>query len=451
MTKKKVILFTFCILFFLGVQPARSEPTNIIVFIGDGMGFEQVKAAGMYGYGAEGTLLFETFPYQAEVTTYSASSSVTDSGAAATAIATGFKVNNGVISTEIPGDNGELYTLLEYSIDAGKSTGLVTTAFMTNATPAAFGAHEDSRGNFYEIAQDYLNQTRPNVLFGGGNYGISVADAEAAGYTVVLDRAEMQGLNTATETLVSGQFGNYHLPYEYQYFTGFDDGYDTLPHLSEMTSTALDILKNDPDGFFLMVEGARIDHGGHANMIDWNTFETLEFENALNVVMNWAQGRSDTLILVTADHETGGLTVLQNNGQGVFPDVSWSTSSHTGTNVPIYAWGQNADRVTGILDNTELFDIATCLNSPVRIVGNPSGYASIQLSYDLAQPGDTIYSRALLMNEDLNFNRNISVSLVGGFDCTYEAFMGKTVLNGNMTISNGTLTIASGTFEVNQY
>ncbi len=405
------------------------------------MGFEQVKAAGMYANGQEGTLVFESFPNQAEVITYSADSSVTDSAAAATAIATGAKVNNGVISMAIPGDSSELYTLLEYFRDMGKSTGLVTTSFLTDATPAAFGAHVTSRNLWSEIDSDYLWQTRANILFGGGAHGMTIAEAESAGYTVVIDSAGMWNLNTDTVDMISGQFGNNRLPFEYDYFLGTDNGYDTLPHLSEMTITALNILDNNPNGFFLMVEGGRIDHAGHQNWIGHNIFETLEFENAVQIAVNWSQGRPDTLILVTADHETGGLAILQNNGQGVFPDVSWTTSDHTAANVPIFAWGVNAYKVSGIMDNTAIFEVATCSTPSVKVFGDPNGYSSIQSAYDSAEEGDTIYSRTAVITQNLNINRNISVRLEGGYNCNYDGITGKTTLNGILTISNGTATI----------
>jgi len=341
-----VISLSFLLIGF--VQLAIAQPKNIVFFIGDGMGFGHVKAAGMYADGVEGSLSFEAFPYQAETTTLSANSSITDSAAAATAMATGFKVNNGVISMAYPGDMSELETLLEYFKNRGKSTGLVTTTYITHATPAAFGAHEPARDNLSEIGIDYLNQTRPNVLFGGGANGMSSVSAVQAGYTVVTDWSEMELLDTENITFVSGQFGNTHLPYEYE-------GLGSLPHLSEMTSKALEILDHDPDGFFLMVEGGRIDHAGHANDIERNVLETVEFSNAVEKAIDWAQQRTDTLILVTADHETGGLAVLQNNGQGNFPDISWSTTGHTEQNVPIYAWGENAELVNGVMDNTDLY------------------------------------------------------------------------------------------------
>jgi len=219
-------------------------------------------------------------------------------------------------------------------------------------TPAAFGAHEPSRDYTSNIATDYLSQTQPNILFGGGANGMSGAAATAAGYTVVTNAAGMLALNTDTETMVSGQFGSTHLPYEY-------DGLGSLPRLSDMTATALDILDNDADGFFLMVEGGRIDHAGHDSDLPRNVLETIEFANAVQEAIDWAVGRTDTLILVTADHETGGLTDVADNGEGSYPDGTWSTTDHTATNVPVYAWGVNSDLISGTMDNTDMWNVVT--------------------------------------------------------------------------------------------
>jgi alkaline phosphatase len=258
-----------------------------------------------------------------------------------------------------PGGGDELKTLLEYYQEHGKSTGLVTTTYMTHATPAAFGAHEPSRSYTDNIADDYLYQTKPEILFGGGAHGLSISSAISAGYIVVTDAAGLHTLGADSEIMASGQFGNSHLPYEY-------DGLGSLPHLSEMTVVALDILDNDPDGFFLMVEGGRIDHAGHSHDIKRNIHETIEFGNAVQEVVDWATGRADTLIMVTADHETGGLTVTKNNGAGNYPSVTWSTENHTASDVPVYAWGANARFVSGIIDNTQIFVIAT-MPVPIEI------------------------------------------------------------------------------------
>jgi alkaline phosphatase len=345
------------------VGSAQAQPKYVIFLIGDGMGFEQVRAGGMYANGEAGTLSFEMFPFSGELTNETASGAIPDSAASGTSLATGVKVDTGVVSMAIPGDGSELETLLEYSKARGKSTGLVTTTTMTHATPACFGAHEPSRMNAGQIADDYRLQTRPNVLFGGGADGMTIEAFENSGYTVVTDYAGMQALDTENVDVVSGQFGAGYLPYEY-------DGLGSLPHLSEMTATALSILDNDPDGFFLMVEGGRIDHAGHANDIQRGVLETIEFANTVQVAIDWAQGRTDTLILVTADHETGGLFVLENNGAGVLPTVEWTSGTHTEVNIPVYAWGLNAELIGGVMDNTEMFRVVTA--GPVAWNPNPA-------------------------------------------------------------------------------
>lgn len=328
-----------------------SHVQNIILMIGDGMGFEQVRAAGYYQNGAEGLLSFEHFPFQGHVTTLNAGGGVTDSAAAATAMATGVKVDNGVISQQIPGDHSELETVLEIATRRAASTALVTTTTISHATPAAFASHEPIRNNFEEIIADYLNASQPSILFGGAQF-IDPTTAEAAGYTVVEDYDGLSSLNTDSESMVWGQFGETQMPYEW-------DGVGNLPHLSDSVLAALDILDNDPEGFFMLVEGGRIDHAGHANDIQRNIFETVGLANAVQVVFDWVAGRTDTLVIVTADHETGGLEVLANNGQGVFPDVSWATTEHTAQIVPVYAWGVNAYLLNGVIDNTDIHTVMT--------------------------------------------------------------------------------------------
>lgn len=342
----------------------HAEPANIIFFIGDGMGFEQVKAANFY---AGEPLSFENFPHQAQCTTYSADSGVTDSAAAATAMATAIKVNNGVISMAYPGDGSELETLLEYFERVyGKSTGLVTTTYLTHATPAGFGAHEPSRNNLSQIAYDYLNQSLPNVLFGGGGNGLTIESTQAVGYQVADDIASFTSLSTNAD-LISAQFGATHLPYEYDYLKL---AYP-YPHLKDMVVKSLDALDDDPDGFILMIEGGRIDHACHDNELEKAVHETLAFSDAVQAALDWAAGREDTLILVTADHETGGLTVTQDNGSGTYPTATWSSTGHTSQEVPVYAWGENAELVSGTMDNTDMVDICTADTSPGTKASNP--------------------------------------------------------------------------------
>jgi alkaline phosphatase len=285
----------------------------------------------------------------------------TDSAASATAMSTGRKVYNTVVSMAVPGDGSELETLVESLRALGKATGLVTTSYLTDATPAAMAAHAVIRFQVAKIVSDYMTQTRPDVLFGGGGNGLDAAEVALAGYTVVTDRAGLLGLGSSPGTPVAGLFGEAPegLPFEWDYAQGTDLGYDSLPFLSEMTAAALAILAADPDGFFLLVEQENTDRAGHSSgsdpeRIGRDVFAVLELDAAVQEVLDWASGRDDTLVIVTADHETGGLVVLSDMGAGALPEVSWSTTDHTGALVPLFAFGPNAPLVAGTIDNTDI-------------------------------------------------------------------------------------------------
>jgi len=347
-----------------GAVPIR----NVILCIGDGMGTGQVAAAHCY---AGTNLFFESFPYQSWITTCDAGGFITDSAAASTAIATGRKVYSGVISLALPGDAVELETLLEHFKKAGKRTGLVTTSYLTDATPASFGAHENSRFNAEQIASDYLCQTRPDVLLGGGYAGLDDAAVSAAGYSAVTDRVSLAELNAAGTPRVCGLFGFGSLPFEY-------DGLGTLPSLSDMSGKALEVLECDRDGFFLMIEGGLIDSACHGNDLARCVGETLAFDAAVKRIVEWADGRDDTLVLVMADHETGGLTVAHDNGPGVLPDVLWTTTGHTGSPVALYGWGANAYLAGRVSDNTQVASVA---RSRVPQPGESIGFERIAAEY----------------------------------------------------------------------
>ncbi len=362
-TLKSAALLCLCLSFLLvfscykrpvSLAPS-SPPHNVIFLIGDGMGPVHVEAARLY---TGEPLSFENLPYQGRVKTYSANNSVTDSAAAGTALATGVKVNNSVIGMKIPGEQQELLNLSEWAKSQGKSTGLVTSAHMTDATPAAFGAHEPKRTNYAQIACDYLQQSRPNVLFGGGGNFSEFVDPTRAGYSVVRNRAELNAFHPTTpDFFVSGAFGDGSdgMPYEYE----GEKEYTVLPHLSELTSKALSLLDDDPDGFFLMVEGAKIDKACHANNLERAVCETVEFSKSVQVALDWVVEHPDTLIIVTADHETGGLKIKEDNGPCHFPTVSWATKSHTKTRVNVYACGPFAEQISGTMNNTDFFGIVT--------------------------------------------------------------------------------------------
>ena len=347
-----------------GAVPIR----NVILCIGDGMGAGQVAAARCY---AGANLFFESFPYQSWMTTSDAGGFITDSAAASTAIATGRKVYSGVISLALPGDAAELETLLEHFKKTGKCTGLVTTSYLTDATPASFGAHENSRFNAAQIASDYLCQTRPDVLLGGGYTGLDAATVAAAGYAVVTDRVSLAELDAAGSPRVCGLFGFGCLPFEY-------DGLGTLPSLSDMAGKALEVLAGSPDGFFLMVEGGLIDSACHGNDLPRCVGETMAFDAAVRKIVGWADGRDDTLVLVMADHETGGLAVAHDNAPGVLPEVLWTTTGHTGSPVALYGWGANAYLAGRVSDNAQVASVA---RSRVPQPGESIGFERIATDY----------------------------------------------------------------------
>lgn len=331
--------------------PCFAAPKNVIIMIGDGMGFEQVKAAGIYETGREDGLSFYALPVKGSASTYSASSDVTDSAAAGTAIATGHKVNNGVISEALPGDGERYTTMLEYFKSKGKATGLVTTSYLTDATPAAFGAHAENRNDTGGIAAWYFDRTRPDVLLGGGK-GLDREEAEKAGYAVVEDAAGLKAVNAKKSGPVAGIFGGGYLPYEY-------DGVGAMPHLSDMASKALELLARDPDGLFVLIEGGNIDHAGHDHNLERNIAETVEFSYTVKMVYDWAKKHPGTLLIITADHETGGLKVTADNGKGNYPGVSWTANGHSGADVPVFAYGEGASALSKKVDDTEFYGVVT--------------------------------------------------------------------------------------------
>jgi alkaline phosphatase len=330
--------------------PATTNPattaTNIILFVGDGMGPEHVRAA-RYFLGRP--LLFERFPYTGTMSTRSVDG-VTDSAAAATAMATGQRVHNDVISTAMPGSGADLPTALEAWQAQGKPVGLVTTSYMTDATPAAFGAHETWRDDVGAIAADYLNGTRPEVLLGGGGRGMTRTAALAAGYVVVTNTVGLESLNPTVFSHFSGQFGTGALP-------PISQRPAELPTLAQMTETALAILGERDEGFFLLVEQEASDSYSHRNQIELVVEAIVELEEAVDSALRWAGEEEETLILVVADHETGGLTVLQDNGPGQIPDVQWARREHTDTPVSLYATGPGAAQVQYVTTNTQVFPL----------------------------------------------------------------------------------------------
>jgi alkaline phosphatase len=331
--------------------PKEEKVKNIIFMIGDGMGVAQVSATQIaQDYEP---MQLERATYVGLQKTYSANSRVTDSAAAGTALSTGNKTNNGMIG--VTPDSLPQRSILEYFEQAGRPTGIVVTYPVTNATPAAFVAHVPNRNMEDEIATYYL-ENDVDVIFGGGSKRfdqradqVNLFDAlKEKEYTIAYDLKEIADVKSGNVIM---------LPTEGSMSSRLDGRDEYLP---EATAKALEILTNNAagDGFFLMVESSMIDGYGHQNNVEGIIKETKDFDNAIKVAFDYADTHPGTLVVVTADHATGGLTIV--NGNRRFDlhdhqvDYAFTTGGHTGEMVPIFAYGAGAENFTGVFENTDI-------------------------------------------------------------------------------------------------
>jgi alkaline phosphatase len=328
------------------------EVRNVILMIGDGMSLAHINMTRFYIAGPDALLHMETMPVTGIMKTHSADELITDSAASSTAIATGHKTDNRRIGTDP--DNQPLPNITEALIGQGMAIGLVSTSSVTHATPAGFLAHTETRYMMDEIAAQ-MATARPEVLFGGGrgyflpNNNMDskreddrdlVKELQQDGYTIATTRAE---LLAAHGSHVLGLMTLGHMKTR-----------RPEPMLAEMTAKAIDILVQDEEGFFLMVEGSQIDWAGHNNDGDYMIRETLLFDDAVREALTFAKEDGQTLVIVTSDHETGGLTIRKGKRDGSELNAAWSSPSHTAVNVPVYAYGPGALHFTGVFDNTEI-------------------------------------------------------------------------------------------------
>lgn len=411
-------------------------PKNVILLIGDGMGYNHIDAASLYEHGttyaqvevdpAAGTIehmpgtasqVFQSFPVQVGMSTHSANGraeydpakawadfdwiaeGATDSAAASTALATGVKTNNGVLGIDPAGQS--VKNVAERAAELDKATGVVTSVQFSHATPAGFGAHNASRNDLHGISDemisgpldviigaghplfdddhqpietprfDYLSESSWNKLQDGQTPFTFVEDkadfeAIAAGQDVP---EQLFGLTQVASTLQQARSGDVAgaLPFEVEQ--------NDVPSLATLTQGALNVLEQDEEGLFLMVEGGAIDWTGHANQTTRNIEETVDFNRAVETAVEWVETESswdETLLIVTADHETGYLDGSESDptwtpitgAKGQLPDEGWFSGNHTNQLVPLYAKGAGADQLsataTGVdpvrgayLDNTD--------------------------------------------------------------------------------------------------
>jgi len=409
---------------FVGAAAAQVEqarPKNIVVMISDGCGYNQIAATGLFCEGKADAAVYHTFDVKLAVSTFPANGSYepdkawqdfdyvktnyTDSAAAATALATGVKTDSGVLGMNA--DLEPVPNVVERAETLGKATGVVSSVLFTSATPAGFVVHNKSRNDFGRIGADMTLKSQVDVIMGAGHplfdgygrlrpggdfqyvgapgvwwnamrQGTAGADVDADhngvmddAWTAIETREEFQKL--ATGPAPKRVFGLTRVPMAGQQgrISDRDPGDDlpdqvpfimSIPTLSEMTAGALNVLDDDPDGFFLMIEGGAVDLAGHRNQAGRMIEEQRDFDEAVKTVVEWVEATSnwnETLVIVTADHETGYLTVektvetpipwaslpLTVEKAGEMPKVRWNSGQHTNSLVPLFAKGPGANRL----------------------------------------------------------------------------------------------------------
>jgi alkaline phosphatase len=387
---------------------------SVIFVNGDGMGATHREAGRLDQEGFDGQLAMDRLPIAGLQTTDARDpeDTVTDSAASASAWATGVKTYNGAISVDV--DGNPLPTLGQQAEEAGLAGGIVTTAQVTDASPAAFFANSTDRAAQDDIARQYLEVSRPEVILGGGEdwwlpagdegtyppragdeedpevsrstQGDLVAQAEGLGYEYVSTAEEFAA---ADSDLLLGLFANEEM--FQQRPEGQGDEFDPVVSLADMTTRALEVLSQDEDGFFLLVEEEAVDEMSHNNNGTRMLESMRSLDDAVEVARAYVAEHPDTLLIVTGDHECGGLTIEDvdaddESGPGGTLDPSiagetesgedgpfvvagtggaydfaldWTTTSHTGVPTVVTAEGPGSEDLTGYYPNTHLYDVVS--------------------------------------------------------------------------------------------
>ena len=357
MNKLKVFLFFPVVVFlFCGCtcssqeekQPdviVESQPDvrNVILFIGDGMGFYHQYAA----YTAnKNDYVLDRCQAVGIVKTAAANNYITDSAAAGTAIACGEKTNNGMLG--VRPDGSSIKSMLEYAAMDGRSTGMVVSCELTHATPATFVAHVGSRSENDNIALD-LARSKINVAIGGGRkFFENRADAKnltdslkAKGFRVAYTLDEVKAVQEGNLLGLLADVSPARYPARGEL-------------LPEGIKTAINLLNKNKRGFFLMVEGSQIDWAAHGGNQEETINEALDFNRAIKIAYDFAERDGKTLVIVTADHETGGMLITNGDLENGSMTMNFAVTGHTGVPVPLYAFGPGALKFTGIYENTEI-------------------------------------------------------------------------------------------------
>lgn len=329
--------------------PILSEPKNVILMIGDGMGLGQISS-GLYSNNNK--LNLENFPVVGFHKSHSATALITDSAAGATAFACGVKTYNNAIG--LNADSLPCYSILEEAEDRGWATGMVVTSQITNATPAAFIAHQPLRVMNENIAADFL-ETDIDIFIGGG---LSYFKDRAFDDRNLREELQNKGYLVYDYTQGSLHRVRMDVNKNFAFFTaenlpaGVNVGRNYLPYASQVSAHFLS--QKSENGFFLMIEGSQIDWAAHSNDEKWMIKEMLDFDRAIGQILEFAKKRGDTLVIVTADHETGGVAINAESKMNRLK-LDFTTNHHTAAMIPVFAYGPGAQNFSGIYDNTMIY------------------------------------------------------------------------------------------------
>lgn len=347
MNSKSLIIFMFLLLITAtGFSQKRSKRVkNVILMVGDGMGVAQIYAGLTANHGKLNLEQCTSVGFHKNT---ASDEYVTDSAAGATAFACGQKTYNGAIGVDANGN--PLPTILEIAERNGLATGLVATCSITHATPASFISHQPSRSLDENIALDFL-KTDVDVFIGGGRKFFNQRTDGKDLFDSLKNRG-YQIANSITEVqqITSGKLAAFLAEQQQAKFSaGRGD------ELVKSTETALQLLKTKKKGMFLMIEGSQIDWGGHGNDTQYIIDEMIDFDNAIGKVLDFARKDRKTLVIITADHETGGFTIHGGDFKSGKVDGKFTTGSHTGVMIPVFAYGPGSEKFSGIYENNEIF------------------------------------------------------------------------------------------------
>ncbi len=313
--------------------------------IGDGMGTAQLYA-GITAL-RDNTNIARC-PVAGFVKTFSADEYITDSAAGATAYSTGYKTNNGYLG--VTPDGAPKETIIEMAEAKGLSTGLVATASITHATPAAFYAHLSDRDNYEDIARNILNSGIDVFIGGGWNHFTKRSDGKNFADSLVKRNyvlaRNIDDIEKATSHKLAGFLSDEQMP---RYSQGRGD------MLPVSTAKAIELLSGNKKGFFLMVEGSQIDWGGHANDLNYVIEEVVDFDKAIGKALDFAMKDGETLVIITADHETGGMAITGGDMKQGKVEARFTYGDHSAVMVPLFAFGPGAEKFSGLQDNTDIF------------------------------------------------------------------------------------------------